>query len=225
MDLLGTFRVKVASEGFKKHAQPGKLPRKWLNVDIFSKEENYELITEKKEVIKRRRSHHPMLWIPEKLSKKGNIIKAHWERNDKLGEYHTWIQTKVVEVKIHGTNILVDLENILAWKLKDKERVLTIFNNIDDSKFVTPGPTPIHKPFRNLGNEEQIKRLDYLKSFGYQENTLKVIVRGYSAKDIKKTRQKLATRDENNKRILASKEVAIKYLEEKLLKLKSRKNK
>ena len=221
MDLLGTFRVKLASTGFKKNANLGKLPRKWLNIDIFSKEEKYQLVIEKEEITKIKRSRHPQVWLENKNC---------WIRDDKKGEYRIWKQTKIVEVKkyikspktitlvkIHGTSILIDLNSILAWKLQDKERVLTIFNDINNFKFIIPGPTPIPRPFRNLAKEEQIKRLEYLKSFGYQENILNVITRGYSAKDIKQYRQKLAKKDPiTGKKKLASKEETEKFLKDKI---------
>jgi hypothetical protein len=233
MDLLGTFRVKLATTGFKKHAGTGKFPKRWYNIDIFSKKEKHILTTEIVEVVKHKRSHHPMTLIPEKLSKRGNVIKAHYVRDDKYGVYKTWTQTikikkqkwildkdvkEVLIGKIHGTEIPIDIKNIVCWRKLDESKIpKQIVNPI----LKEPGITPYHKPVRTCSTKEKQLRYNYLLENGFLENTINVIERGYSAKDIKNARKKLATKDNiTKKKVLASRIDAEKFLKEKLAKRK-----
>lgn len=221
MDLLGTFRVKIITPGLRKEIGATANIRKWSKINIFSVKEKYRDEIQTIEVKKKRRSSHPGYWIEGKKGKK------FWQRDDKKGEYREWFQTitkqKVVKVrlqdpiekliiKLHGTEHVVKLEDIQYWQMRDKDRIPSI---IENPPLKEAGPTPIHKPLRNLASEEQIARLDYLKSFGYPENTLNTMMRGYSAKDIKKARQTLAKKVDG-KRILATKKEAEEFLQKRI---------
>lgn len=221
MDLLGTFRVKIITPGLRKEIGATANIRKWSKINIFSVKEKYRDEIQTIEVKKKRRSSHPGYWIEGKKGKK------FWQRDDKKGEYREWFQTiikqKVVKVrlqdpiekliiKLHGTEHVVKLEDIQYWQMRDKDRIPSI---IENPPLKEAGPTPIHKPLRNLASEEQIARLDYLKSFGYPENTLNTMMRGYSAKDIKKARQTLAKKVDG-KRIPATKKEAEEFLQKRI---------
>jgi len=230
MDLLGTFRGKIITPGRRKNTTIaiGKAPRRWSQIDIFSKIEKYETVTETIEIKKKRRSHKPGFWITK--TKSG---KSFWQ-NSKDGEYHVWFQTETVTKKVikkrdtpitviilkeHGLNHILKLEDIYCWEKSQIDKLPSEIL-IPSIQIVEAGPTPIPKRFRNLSSEEQIKRLEYLKSFGYPENTIHVIIRGYSAKDIKRVRRKYGTKNDKGKIVPISKVEAEKLLQEKIEKRK-----
>jgi len=131
----------------------------------------------------------------------------------------SWIQR--VKIKIQGKEINLETGKISEYKLqrRTKQCRITEFNDGTIEYKILPctivskdniilewihGPTPTPKASKKYSKEQ-------LKSFGYSDELINTIYRGYSAKDIKKIRKKFKDKETNK---LLSKEETEKLIKQ-----------